>query len=173
MYEITVNNSQTFKVEKKKSAGDAKVEQLLLDDNSVEWSCRPLPDGSFSILFQKKVYRGELLEFRREEKLLRLLINGQEQVVQIKEPIDRLLKSMGLNSKTVHKVNQITSPMPGMVLKILVKTGQKLRKGDAVLVLEAMKMENVFKAPEDAIVKEISVKEKMIVEKGQVLVVLE
>lgn len=80
---------------------------------------------------------------------------------------------MGLNNTLQHKINQIKSPMPGMVLDILVRPGQKLAKGDPVLVLEAMKMENVFKAPEDSVVKEIKVKEKTVVEKGQILIALE
>jgi biotin carboxyl carrier protein len=63
--------------------------------------------------------------------------------------------------------------MPGMVLKVLVTPGQAIQKGDPVLILEAMKMENVFKAAADAVVKEIKVSERTAVEKGEVLIVLE
>lgn len=173
MYELTINNSVTFQVEKKDAAETNKVEQILLDHKPVDWSCKQLPDGSFSILYQNKSYTGRLLELRLDEKIMKVLAGGQEYEIRISEPIDQLLQSMGLNNTLQHKVNQIKSPMPGMVLNVLVETGQKLAKGDPVLVLEAMKMENVFKAPEDSIVKEIKVKEKTIVEKGQVLIVLE
>jgi biotin carboxyl carrier protein len=63
--------------------------------------------------------------------------------------------------------------MPGLILKILVTPGQAIKKGDPVLILEAMKMENVFKATVDAVVKEIKVAERTAVEKGEVLVILE
>jgi biotin carboxyl carrier protein len=71
------------------------------------------------------------------------------------------------------KVNDIKAPMPGLVLKVLVTPGQAIKKGDPVLILEAMKMENVFKATSDATVKEIKVAELTAVEKGEVLIVLE
>jgi biotin carboxyl carrier protein len=105
--------------------------------------------------------------------MLVMNIDGRQFEAQITEPIDQVLQAMGLNQRASHKVDQIKAPMPGMVLSILVTEGQELGKGDPVLVLEAMKMENVFKAPADALVKEIRVKEKTAVEKGQVLVIFE
>ena len=62
--------------------------------------------------------------------------------------------------------------MPGLILKVLVTEGQEIKKGDPVLILEAMKMENVFKAPGDAIVKTIKYKAGEAVEKGAILVEL-
>jgi biotin carboxyl carrier protein len=80
---------------------------------------------------------------------------------------------MGIKDALTHKVNDIKSPMPGLVLKVLVAPGQAIRKGDPVLVLEAMKMENVFKSATDAVVKAIKVTPGTAVEKGEVLIVLE
>ncbi|MFN5942184.1 MAG: biotin/lipoyl-containing protein, partial [Bacteroidota bacterium] len=62
--------------------------------------------------------------------------------------------------------------MPGMVLKILVEPGQQIEKGQGVLILEAMKMENVLKSSAAAMVKSIKVSEKSAVEKGAILVEL-
>jgi biotin carboxyl carrier protein len=67
-------------------------------------------------------------------------------------------------------VNELKSPMPGLVLKIEVNPGDVLQKGDPILVLEAMKMENVLKAPADVKVKEVLVKSGQAVEKNAVLV---
>ncbi|HEX5554080.1 MAG TPA: biotin/lipoyl-containing protein [Chitinophagaceae bacterium] len=166
MYEIKINQGKPFRVEKKE-------EQLLLNDKPADWSCEPLPDGSFSILYHHRSFRAELVEINKEAKTLVMNIDGRQFEAQITEPIDQVLQAMGLNQRASHKVNQIKAPMPGMVLSILVTEGQELGKGDPVLVLEAMKMENVFKAPADALVKEIRVKEKTAVEKGQVLVIFE
>ena len=60
--------------------------------------------------------------------------------------------------------------MPGLVLNILVKPGDAVKKNDPVLVLEAMKMENMIKAPGDAVVGAIAAETGKAVEKGQLLV---
>lgn len=166
MYHITVNDSAPFRVERKK-------EQLLLNDQSVDWSCEKLPDGSFSILSEGRSYRGELLETDAATGEMTLRVDGQICLVRITGPLDQLLASMGLEERKTRKLNQIKAPMPGLILKILVSEGQSVAKGDPVLILEAMKMENVFKAPGDVHVKEIRVTEHTAVEKGQVLLVLE
>jgi biotin carboxyl carrier protein len=53
---------------------------------------------------------------------------------------------------------RIVSPMPGKVIKINVKKGDEIRKGQTLLIVEAMKMENSITAPADGIVEEIGVK---------------
>ena len=71
------------------------------------------------------------------------------------------------------KVNDIKAPMPGMVLQVMVENGQKIKKGDAIVVLEAMKMENILKSPADGIIRKIHVIMGDKVEKNQVMVILE
>lgn len=71
-----------------------------------------------------------------------------------------------------HKVNVIKAPMPGLVLKIMISENQDINEGDSVLILEAMKMENVIKSPGTGKVKIIKVKERDAVEKNEVLVEL-
>lgn len=167
MYKIKVNHSEEYQVEKKE-------EQLLLNEKPTDWSCEPLPDGSFSILFHQRSYRAEVREINRTAKTMSLRIEGSGYELELREPLDEVLQAMGLNERTTaQKINQIRAPMPGMVLGILVSEGQKIGKGEPVLVLEAMKMENVFKSPADAIVKEIRVGERSTVEKGQILMILE
>ena len=68
------------------------------------------------------------------------------------------------------KVNEIKAPMPGLVLDIRVAEGDEVKKGDSILVLEAMKMENIIKSPTDGIIKKINVKKGIAVEKNQVLI---
>jgi biotin carboxyl carrier protein len=73
----------------------------------------------------------------------------------------------------VKKVSEIKSPMPGLVLDILVKPGDVIKKGDQVLILEAMKMENILKSQTDATVKSVEIETGIAVEKGQVLIKFE
>ena len=68
------------------------------------------------------------------------------------------------------KVNEVKAPMPGMVLNILVQEGAEVKKGDALLVLEAMKMENIIKSPCDGTVKRVAATKGTAVEKNQLLI---
>ena len=60
--------------------------------------------------------------------------------------------------------------MPGLVIDLKVKAGDVVKAGDPLLILEAMKMENILKAAGDATVKNVTVKKGDSVEKGQVLI---
>ena len=66
----------------------------------------------------------------------------------------------------------VKSPMPGNILKINVTVGQKINEGDALLILEAMKMENEVAAPKSGTVAQIIVSKGAVVETGAPLVVL-
>lgn len=95
--------------------------------------------------------------------------NSLEYMVE-DERTARLKKSM--SRSVAHKIEQeLKAPMPGLVVTIEVEAGQKIKKGDGLVIIEAMKMENDIKAPFDCTIKEIKVQEKQAVEKGQVLVV--
>ncbi|NJE00979.1 pyruvate/oxaloacetate carboxyltransferase [Thermococcus sp. JdF3] len=67
----------------------------------------------------------------------------------------------------------VTAPMPGKILRILVKEGEQVKTGQGLVVLEAMKMENEIPAPKDGVVKKILVKEGDTVDTGQTLIELE
>ena len=64
------------------------------------------------------------------------------------------------------------APMAGTVLRILVKEGQRVKKGENLIVLEAMKMENEIVVDEDGVVRRILVKENDSVESDQALLIL-
>jgi biotin carboxyl carrier protein len=68
------------------------------------------------------------------------------------------------------KLKNLKAPMPGLVVKIAAKPGDTIPKGGALLVLEAMKMENIIKSPDDVVVKSILVNQGDAVEKNEVLV---
>lgn len=64
----------------------------------------------------------------------------------------------------------INSPMPGSILKVKVKAGDSVKKGDVLVILEAMKMENEILAPDDEVVASVSVSEGATVSTGDILV---
>ncbi len=67
---------------------------------------------------------------------------------------------------------KVTAPMPGTILGIKAKPGDKVSKGDTIVILEAMKMENEIAAPEDGVVASINVENGAAVESGQLLATL-
>lgn len=68
---------------------------------------------------------------------------------------------------------EIRTAMPGKVVRILVEEGTEIQKGEGVIVVEAMKMQNEMKAPKDGIIKEIRFSEGSTVNAGDVLVIIE
>lgn len=67
---------------------------------------------------------------------------------------------------------KVTSPLPGVILDVAVKEGDAVKKGDKVVVLEAMKMENVIEATADGVIKEIKVKKSDSVQEGDVIAII-
>ena len=73
---------------------------------------------------------------------------------------------------TAAGATQITAPMPGTILKVNVTNGASVKKGDVIMVLEAMKMENEIMAPADGTVSSVNVQSGASVESGAVLCTL-
>jgi biotin carboxyl carrier protein len=81
-----------------------------------------------------------------------------------------MLEKLGFDSSSAKKLNELKSPMPGLVLKVLVEDGAEVKTGDPLLVLESMKMENLIKSPGDGTISEIKVGVGQTVEKGSVMI---
>jgi len=67
-------------------------------------------------------------------------------------------------------VNSIKAPMPGLIIDLKVKEGDVVKLNDPLIVLEAMKMENIIKSPGEGTVKVVKVRKGQSVEKSQVLI---
>jgi len=106
-------------------------------------------------------------------KTYTIKINSNSYTIKIGTPLEELIQKMGLSLGETVAINDIKAPMPGLILDILVKAGDKVKAGEYLMVLEAMKMENTLTAPRDGIVKEISVEKGKTVDKGQLLLEME
>ena len=166
MLQLTVNEKNTFSVALEDGV-------MTINDTAVSMDASWQPNGLVSILYNNKSFSGIVESVDRKAKEVTVKINGQLYTVAIKEPIDQLLSNMGLDLKSMQKAEPVKAPMPGMVLKVLVAPGQQINKGDGLVILEAMKMENILKATGPATVKAIKVNERTAVEKGAVLIELE
>ena len=100
-------------------------------------------------------------------------VHSEKISVICKSELDLLVEKLSSGKSNDKFKNDVLSPMPGVIVKISVTEGQKVKKGDVMLVLEAMKMENEIKCAMDCTVKKIIVEEKMAVDKEQLLMKLE
>ena len=125
--------------------------------------------GQYSLVINGRSHRVLVLKEDRENNTVRMRIGARTCTVSLQDERSRMLHTLGLDTAT-QKVQDIKAPMPGLVLNILVKPGDAVKKNDPVLVLEAMKMENMIKAPGDAVVGAIAAETGKAVEKGQLLV---
>lgn len=108
-----------------------------------------------------------------EGKRISLDIDGIQRVVELQDDYDVLVDKMGLSAVTTQKLSSVKAPMPGLVLEVLASAGQEIEDGDSLLILEAMKMENVLKASGSGVIKSIEVAQGEAVEKGQILIEME
>ena len=146
------------------------ADSITLNGQPFAWDIASLGGGRYHILHQGKSYSAELLAADYTTKTFALRLNGQRVELQAKDRFDQLLERMGLSDATAAKVNELKAPMPGLIIDIRVQPGQAVHKGDPLLVLEAMKMENILKAPTDGTIESIKVALRANVTKGQVLV---
>ena len=138
-----------------------------------EWDICQISAEQYHILKDNVSYNAELVAADFDSKTFQVTVNGKNYEVQLKDKLDLLLEKMGINNVNAITVNEIIAPMPGLVFDIMVSVGDSVKKGDSVLILEAMKMENVLKAPCDGIVKSVEVTKGFAVEKNQLLVKFE
>jgi biotin carboxyl carrier protein len=160
----TVNNME-FDIEKSDDGLTFMVNNKLNDAD-----IQSLGNNSFHILWHNKGYRAEVMTIDRAEKKVTMKINGQRYEVKLNDRFDALLHEMGFDKLVATKVLDIKAPMPGLVVKVLIEKGMQVNEGDSLLILEAMKMENVIKAAGTATVTSVNIKPGQKVEKGELLI---
>jgi len=160
-----------------KTSVNGKEYDVTIDNGSYSLNGKPLHldiaeirENEFSVISDNKSYNVEVVQLNHAEKKCTIKVNGNEYELEMKDKMDLLLQKMGMNKRAAHAGGSLKAPMPGKVLRVDVKEGQTVKKGDSILILEAMKMENAIKAPGDGTVKSVRVKAGDAVEKGEVMV---
>jgi len=162
MYQLKVNNRHDIEVNR-------TGENLLVNNTKIEPDIKHIGEGIYHVIESNRSYRVEVVSFNSSDKTAEIKINANTYSITAKDQFDVLLDKLGLSSLNSTRVSEIKAPMPGMVLKVFASEGDEVKKGDNLLVLEAMKMENIIKSPADVSIKSIKVKAGDKVEKGQIL----
>ena len=165
-YHITHHNGTEIKVE----TGSGPEWEGNLNDQPFALDVSDHGPGVWHVIRDGQSYRVYLVSWDQESKTCILDVNGYRMTMKVENAFDQLLHSMGLDDLISKKVNEVKAPMPGKVLAIHVEDGSEVKEGDSLLVLEAMKMENVIKSPVDATVRQIRVKAGGTVEKNEILI---
>ncbi|MFQ5650372.1 MAG: DUF2118 domain-containing protein [bacterium] len=100
-------------------------------------------------------------------------LNGKKYEVTLDDEKSRLIKSLIKLEDSGHGHAEVKAPMPGLIVKILATEGQRIKKGDSLCIIEAMKMENEIRSNVEGTVTRIHTKEKESVDKDAVLMVIE
>ncbi|WP_422104081.1 acetyl-CoA carboxylase biotin carboxyl carrier protein subunit [Winogradskyella sp.] len=158
MYKAKVNASYEFDI------NEAALEQL----DAVETST-----NQYHILHDNASIKAKILDTDFNKKQYRIKVNNSIYEVAISDTLDQQIAALGFEIGSSKKVSDIKAPMPGLILEINVKEGQEVKEDDALVILEAMKMENVINSPREGVIKSLKVKQGDTVEKNALLIEFE
>lgn len=164
MFKVKVNDKYNFEI-------NSERDLHFVDGVPVELDLFKVNSDTFHVIHNSRSYNAELVDINHSEKTCTIKIGSSVYNLKITDSYDELLHQLGMDNLSSAKVSELKAPMPGLVLRVLVTEGETVPKGGNLLVLEAMKMENIIKAPADVVIKSIKVKSGDKVEKNQVMVV--
>ncbi|MFV0366576.1 MAG: biotin/lipoyl-containing protein [Mangrovibacterium sp.] len=128
-------------------------------------------DGFTMLKVNDKVYPVELISYHQNEYVL--LLNGVEYNFSIESEFSLQRQKMLSKQASESPIIRLKAPMPGKILEVMVKTGDMVKAGDTLLILEAMKMQNAILASTKGIIKKVLVNEGDTTSKSDLLIELE
>jgi biotin carboxyl carrier protein len=158
---ITSINGQEYTVE------ILDEHHILLDGRPYQVDMVQVGDGPvFSLLLEGESFESLVYP---EEGVWQVLLQGYQYLAQVEDERERRLR-MALGSQVSEKGEfHLRAPMPGLVISVPVSEGQPVKRGDVLLVLESMKMQNELKSPRDGTVSRLRVQQGDSVELKQAL----
>ncbi|WP_048148455.1 acetyl-CoA carboxylase biotin carboxyl carrier protein subunit [Palaeococcus ferrophilus] len=145
--------------------------KVIVDGVEYEVEIEELGGGRFKVSFE-----GESYEVKAKDLGIPVALPAQPASVPTPTPAPAPVPAAPIETPKPAAPaaggNAVTAPMPGKILRILVKEGEEVKTGQGLLVLEAMKMENEIPSPMDGVVKAIHVREGETVDTGQLLIEL-
>ena len=165
MHQITIQDT-TQNIE-------LKDKTWFLNSNPIDFEVLAEGRHKFQFLMNGKPYAAEVVELNKESKTINLSINNKTVNLEYKTSADILIGKMGYKAAGSGSKSDLKAPMPGLIKEVLVKEGDTVTKGDILVILEAMKMENALKSLTSGKVKKIAVSSGDKVEKNTLLVSFE
>lgn len=129
-----------------------------------------IDEHRYHVLYNEQSVHVKVKSVDIELDLVEVEINNTLYRIKILDELDHIVQSMGYGLNSYKGDDLIVAPMPGIVLDILVEDGQQVEKGQAMVILEAMKMENVLKAVRSGVIGHIFVSQGDTVDKQAPLI---
>ena len=139
-------------------------QKIMVNGKLIQASLTPINEGGLYMLREENRTR-EMHVKPQGNSAYAVMVNGRHVVAQVEKGNGKSRRK----TDVVH-AGALTAPMPGMVVNVLVKEGQRVDCGDPLVVLESMKMQMQLRSPFAGQVKQIAVQSKVQVEKGALLV---
>ncbi len=139
-----------------------RINERLLDVDFESISGQPV----YSLLIGGKSYEAYVSP---DDEQWEVLLRGRLYQAEVQDEREKRLRSAGGAGAAEGGEFQMKAPMPGLVVAIPVEEGQQVKKGQVLLILESMKMQNELKSPRDGQIQRIKVKAGETVEQKQTL----
>lgn len=145
-------------------------DQLVLDGNPIDARLERLNDNSGVLFLDGNTH---VVSFEKNDGGVQITIEGISLDAHILDETALLLEKFGFDDASSQAGREVHAPMPGLVLNVLVSTGDTVEEGQGLIVLEAMKMENELKSQLSGTVGAIHVEAGAAVAKNALLIELE
>ena len=149
---------------------DGNILKIEVDGKIYEIDLLHTSDGTFSIIEGGNSYNIELVPGNEQKKYTAHTLYDTYDITII-DAESRYLNNRNPNGAS-SKSKSISSPMPGKIVKILVKEGDIIKEGETAIIISAMIMEGEYKAPATGMVKRINVAEGDVILSDQILIEL-
>lgn len=161
---ITTVNGEEFQIE-------------LLDDNKINVNGK-IYELDFEEVSGQMVYTllvdGKSFEARVSESdnEWHVYMRGTMYTAKVLDEREKRLRAAGSEGQGISGEYTLKSPMPGLVIKVPVSQGDQIKKGDVLVILESMKMQNELKSPQDGTVSHVGIQQDDRVEQKQTLIII-
>jgi biotin carboxyl carrier protein len=130
-------------------------------------------ENQYHIISDNKNYKIDLIEACYESKQFNIKVNGKSFTLGLEDEFDIKISKLGFSNQETKSIKELKAPMPGMVLQIFVEKGNEVKQEEQLIILEAMKMENIIKSPVDGTIESVEVDLNQAVNKNAVLLKFE
>lgn len=157
--------------EKKNLIDVVDSEKIIINGESYNYKLLELSEDTYQLIIENKSFVISVKKLNEEE--MAVYYNGKQYLSYVRTLLQEKASELLEQKEAKSHQKKITAPMPGLIVKIKKQVEEPVEKGETIMILEAMKMENEIKSPGKGVVKSIAVNEGMAVEKNAILFMIE
>jgi len=162
MFKVTVNETKNFSIQ---------FNGQIVNVNDLEHKpeITKIDNNTYLVIMDKKPFYVSVMKRDKDRRNFDLLINNKPASVRINHQSE-VAASESDQVGTKRFVDYIKAPMPGLIADVLVRDGEEVIDGQPLLILKAMKMENILRAPHDGTIRHVLVESGQKISKEDLLI---